>query len=77
MYVTIKINENGRNTIRSITVDDREKIPEYTHTALPHKFICSGSKNLSLEEVANMIIKDDEEIQKQKEEWPKELKRRE
>ena len=77
MYVTIKINEDGRNTIHSITVDGREIIPEYTYTALPHKFIHSGGKNLSIEEVADMIIKDDEEIQKQKEEWPKELKRRE
>ena len=77
MYVTIKINEDGRNTIHSVTVDGREIIPEYTYTALPDKFIHSGGKNLSVEEVTDMIIKDDEEIQKQKEEWPKELKRRE
>ena len=65
------------STVDSVTVDGKEIIPEYTYTALPHKFIHSGGKNLSLEEVADMIIKDNEERKKHEEEWPKELERRE
>ena len=76
MYVTIKIEKDGRSTIHRVTVDGKEIIPEYTYTALPLKFIHSGGKNLSLEEVANDIIKDNEERKRYEEEWPKELERR-
>ena len=76
MYVTIKIEKDGRSTVRSVTVDGKEIIPEYTYTALPHKFIHSGGKNLSLEEVANRIIKRSEQEKISEEEWAKELERR-
>ena len=76
MYVTIKIDGDGRSTVHSITVDGKEIIPEYTYTALPRKFIHSGGKNLSLEEVADRIIKDNEEKKKHEEEWSEELERR-
>ena len=77
MYVIIKIGEDGRNTIHSVTVDGEEIIPEYSYTVLPHKFIHSGGKNLSLEEVADTIIKISEQEKISEEEWPKELERTE
>ena len=43
---------------------------------MPHKFIHSGGKNFSLEEVANRIIKISKQEKIDEEEWAKELERK-